>query len=159
MLRSKALRLVLAFFVGTVAAATSSAADSTAGADFHAEWARRVFSAAPELPDLNVPFSSMYAGRHSRDLLGKWKRTVMEEPAAGGKQRRTLTLTDPESGLEVRAVATVYADTPAVEWTLYFTNKGDKDTPVLEQVKAASNCCDSWAAPAASMTGCRWRTP
>jgi alpha-galactosidase len=53
-------------------------------------------------------------------------------------QRRTLTLTDRETGLEVRALATVYTDTPAVEWTLYFTNKGDKDTPILEQVKAAN---------------------
>ena len=47
-----------------------------------------------------------------------------------------MTLTDPATGLEVRAVATVYTDTPSVEWTLYFTNKGDKDTPILELVKA-----------------------
>jgi alpha-galactosidase len=45
-------------------------------------------------------------------------------------------LTDPETGLEVRAEATVYLDTPSVEWTIYFTNKGEKDTPILEDVKA-----------------------
>ena len=83
-----------------------------------------------------MPFSFVYGGRRSSELLGKWKRTVTEEPAAGGKQRRILTLTDPETGLEVRAIATVYTDTPSVEWTLYFTNKGDKDTPILEKIKA-----------------------
>ncbi len=76
------------------------------------------------------------AGGVRQNLLDKWKRTTVTEVAADGSQRRTLTLTDPDTGLEVRAVATVYTDTPAVEWTLYFTNKGDKDTPILEQVKA-----------------------
>ena len=83
-----------------------------------------------------MPFSFLYGGRHSSELIGKWNRTVTEEPADAGKLRRTLTLTDPETGLEVRAVATVYIDTPSVEWTLYFTNKGQKDTPILEQIKA-----------------------
>jgi len=61
----------------------------------------------------------------------------------GGKHRRTLTLTDPDTGLEVRAVATTYVDTPSVEWTLYFTNKGDKDTPILEQIKAVDTTVKS----------------
>ena len=47
-----------------------------------------------------------------------------------------VTLTDPQTQLEVRAVATVYTDTPGVDWTLYFTNRGQQDTPVLEQVRA-----------------------
>ena len=104
-----------------------------AEADFHVHWAEQAFSATPASPASHVPFSFVYGGRRSSELLGKWKRTVTEEPAAGGKQRRILTLTDPETGLEVRAVATVYTDTPSVEWTLYFTNKGEKDTPILEQ--------------------------
>ena len=86
--------------------------------------------------DCGVPFSFLYGGRHSSELLTKWKRTVTSESIGAGRQRRTLTLTDPETGLEVRAEATVYLDTPCVEWTLYFTNKGQKDTPILENIKA-----------------------
>jgi alpha-galactosidase len=86
--------------------------------------------------DSGVPFSFWYGGRHSSELLAKWNRTVTSESIDANRQRRILTLTDPETGLEVRAEATVYLDTPSVEWTLYFTNKGQKDTPILENVKA-----------------------
>ncbi len=140
MMRLQPIRLAFAVFVGaivaTAAPAAASAAEPIAEAGFHIHWAEQAFSAAPASPPSAVPFSFVYGGRRSSELLGKWKRTVTEEPAAGGKQRRILTLTDPETGLEVRAVATVYTDTPSVEWTLYFTNKGEKDTPILEQVRA-----------------------
>jgi alpha-galactosidase len=52
------------------------------------------------------------------------------------KLRRTLTLQDPTTGLEVRAVATIYEDTAGVDWTLYFSNHGAKDTPVIEKLNA-----------------------
>lgn len=83
-----------------------------------------------------LPFSFVYGGRPLGELLGKWKRSVREEPLDVARRCRTLTLEDPATGLEVRAVATVYLDTPAVDWTLYFTNHGSKPTPFLEQVKA-----------------------
>jgi alpha-galactosidase len=83
-----------------------------------------------------LPFSFVYGGRPSADLVPKWKRSVREESPDAARHCRTLTLADPETGLEVRAAATVYLDTPAVEWTLHFANRGTKDTPILEQVKA-----------------------
>src|SRR5882762_1327407 len=39
--------------------------------------------------------------------------------------------------MEVTCQATEYTDFPAVEWVLYFENKGLVDTPILEQVNAA----------------------
>jgi hypothetical protein len=90
-----------------------------AGADevtLNRQWAKTVFSATPE------PFSFTYGGRASSELIRTWKRVAQEEKIDAATLRRTLTLTDPETGLEVRAVATIYTDTPGVDWTLHFTN-------------------------------------
>ncbi|MBU3665451.1 MAG: hypothetical protein FGM15_06185 [Chthoniobacterales bacterium] len=83
-----------------------------------------------------VPFSFVYGGKPSSELLPKWKAEEKVEEVDAKTRRRTLTFTDPETGLEVKAVADIYLDTPGVDWTVYFTNKGGKDTPILEQVRA-----------------------
>ena len=82
------------------------------------------------------PFSFVYGGRASGELLGGWRRTVEDRKIDDARRQRVLTLTDPATGLEVRAVATIYTDTPGVDWTLHFTNRGQADTPILEQVRA-----------------------
>ncbi len=84
----------------------------------------------------DFPFSFTLDGRPSREFLGKWKRDVKAEQLDRDRLRRTVTLQDPATGLEIRAVATIYTDTAGVDWTLYFTNRGSKDTPILENVKA-----------------------
>jgi alpha-galactosidase len=83
-----------------------------------------------------LPFSFVYAGQHSAVFLNDWQQQIEDESIDNTKRRRTLTLTDPKTKLEVRAVCTIYNDTPGADWTLYFTNNGNADTPVLEQVKA-----------------------
>jgi alpha-galactosidase len=81
------------------------------------------------------PFSFVYGGRSSYMLLPSWDRRVEVETVDGG-QRRSLLLTDPVTNLELRAVATAFTDSPGVDWTIHFTNKGNADSPVLEQVRA-----------------------
>lgn len=54
----------------------------------------------------------------------------------GGITERTVTWTDPDTGLEVRCVGLEYADFPAVEWTLHFRNAGTQDTPILDSIQA-----------------------
>ncbi len=81
------------------------------------------------------PFSFVCGGNPSDKVLPTWERRVELESVDGG-QRRSLILTDPATKLELRAVATVFADSPGVDWTIHFTNKGNADTPVLEQVSA-----------------------
>lgn len=103
-------------------------------AALNGEWADKSFSETTTVNDL--PFSFIYGGRPSRELLPAWKRTVSDDSTEPSKRVRTLTLTDPATGLEIRAAYTLYLDTPGVDWTLYFTNTGDKDTPILEQVRA-----------------------
>ena len=83
-----------------------------------------------------LPFSFIYGGQNSRDFLDSWHREVKDEFVDQTKRYRTIVLTDPYTGLEVRAVCTIYTNTPGVDWTLYFTNTGKQDTPLIEQVKA-----------------------
>lgn len=83
-----------------------------------------------------LPCSFVYHGRPSSELLPTWKRAATDKTLDATRRQRELTLTDPDTGLEVRAVATLYLDTPAVDWTVYFTNRGTTDTPILEQVQA-----------------------
>ena len=90
------------------------------------------------------PFSFVYGGRPSYMLLPTWERRVESDYFEGG-EHRVLIVTDPVTKLEIRAVATIFTDSPGVDWTLYFTNKGDADTPILEQVRSldASFRCDA----------------
>ena len=82
-----------------------------------------------------LPFSFVYGGRPSREFIGSWKRACKLSRLNDGTMRYTLTLSDPKTAFEVRAVALIYQDTQGVDWTIYFTNKGKKDSPILEQVK------------------------
>ncbi len=83
-----------------------------------------------------LPFSFLYGGRSSRELLPTWPCTVADEALDATRRQRTLTFTDPETGLEVRAACTVYGDTPGADWTIGFANRGEADTPALEQIRA-----------------------
>ena len=82
------------------------------------------------------PSRSSTAAGPRASCIGGWRRTVEDRKLDDDRRQRILTLTDPETGLEVRAVATIYPDTPGVDWTLHFTNRGKADTPILEQVRA-----------------------
>ncbi len=83
-----------------------------------------------------LPFSFVYGGHASAELLPHWPCELSDRQVDATRAQRIVTFTDPDTGLEVRAVATVYQDTPGVDWTLYFTNRGSQDAPVLEQVRA-----------------------
>jgi alpha-galactosidase len=82
------------------------------------------------------PFSFVYDGRHSDELLADWRFTQSVDRLDAQRTRRTQTYTDPKTGLEVRCVIVEYADFPVVEWTLYLKNTGAEDTPVLEDIQA-----------------------
>lgn len=90
------------------------------------------------------PFSFVYDGKPSHTLLPSWWRQAEVESTETG-YRRSLVFTDPVTHLELRAVVTTYTDSPGVDWTIHFTNKGRVDTPILEQVRVldASFACDA----------------
>ncbi len=99
-------------------------------------WAATAFSIS--LQDL--PFSFVYGGKRSEAFLHGWNREIREETLSDAVNCRTLILTDPSTQLEVRVVCKTYLDTPGIDWTIFFTNHGDQDTPVIEQIKAV----DAW---------------
>jgi len=81
------------------------------------------------------PFSFTYQGTPSDELLARWPQKVETRKLDAQRTQRTLTWTDPATPLEVRCVAVVYADFPAVEWTVYFRNTGTHNTAILENIQ------------------------
>ena len=124
------------------------AADAGDGiASDHADWADAKVLLADgselwlgELPEdrrgLDLPFSFVYGGMPSRWLLPAWNRTAQETALDANRVRRTTTWTDAKTGLEVRCESVEYRDFPVAEWTLHFRNRGDAETPILEDIRA-----------------------
>ncbi len=97
------------------------------------QWFETQFQDACEFPR---PFSFVYEGQHSTDLLKKWRIDRTSRSLGAGRIERTLICADPKTGLMVRCVAVRYEDFPTVEWTLYFKNAGSEDSPILEDIQA-----------------------
>jgi len=82
------------------------------------------------------PFSFVYGGEPSAQLLAGWQ--VKRESLALDPQRmrHTVTYRDPKTSLVVRWSAIEYHDFPTVEWTLDFKNEGTADTPLLADIQS-----------------------
>jgi alpha-galactosidase len=83
-----------------------------------------------------LPFSFKYGDQSSAELLMKWKAERVSDELDEFRTQRTITYTDPETGLEVKCVVVEYRDFPSVEWTLYFKNTGSSDTPIISDIQA-----------------------
>ncbi len=81
-------------------------------------------------------FSFLYGGKPSSELLGSWEVKRASSKIDENRTERTLTYTDPKTGLEIRCEGVEFSDFPAVEWTLKLRNTGKADTPVLESIQA-----------------------
>ncbi len=97
----------------------------------------------------DAPFSFVYGGANSRDLLPRWKVLRDTQHLDADRTQHTVTYTDEATHLEVRCVAVAYSDFPTVEWTVYFKNNGPERTPILEKIEAldAHFAGELWAAP------------
>ncbi|MCL5097978.1 MAG: alpha-galactosidase [Candidatus Omnitrophica bacterium] len=82
-----------------------------------------------------APFSFVYGGAASADLLNHWPQTVETKDQADFVERQ-VSWRDPQTALVVTAVVKAYKHYPAVDWVLYFENKGSLDTPILEKIQA-----------------------
>ena len=80
------------------------------------------------------PFSFKYGDRTSAEFFEGCDTDDSSEELDECRTQRTLTYTDPHTGLQVRCVAIEYNDFPVVEWTLYFKNTGASDTPILSDI-------------------------
>ncbi len=96
------------------------------------EWLKKYLD-----PESTVfPFSFIYKGQNSADLLPSWKTTCTTQKLDEFRTQHILIYTDPQTGLEVRCLALQYHDFPTVEWTIYFRNTGSQDTPILSKIKS-----------------------
>jgi alpha-galactosidase len=84
-----------------------------------------------------VPFSFVYGGKPSAELLPSWDKKTLAETLDEKRISQTISWTDPATGLEVVLKAIRFTDFPTVEWTVSFKNSGKTDTPILEKVLSA----------------------
>jgi alpha-galactosidase len=83
---------------------------------------------------LETAYSFQYASKPSAALLRRWKQTSSSRALSDGRVELTKISLDPATGLEMRLVSTVFPDFPAVEWVMFFKNKGTADSPILENI-------------------------
>lgn len=84
----------------------------------------------------DLPFSFTYGGVPSAALLRAWKLDRQVAQLDDQRTQRTLTWTDPKTGVKLRWATIEYREFPTVEWTLHFTNSGTKDTPIIADIQA-----------------------
>ena len=81
-------------------------------------------------------FSFLRAGTNSAAFLGQWHCLARDLVEGDQSTLRRLTYTDAVGGLEARVEVVRFADFPAVEWTVYFSNHGPTNTLLLENILA-----------------------
>ena len=82
------------------------------------------------------PFSFTYDGQPSAELLNSWKFASEHKKLDPNRTSHVLTWQDPNTGLHVRWDGLEYHDFESIEWTVYLTNQGSEDTPIIEDLKA-----------------------
>ena len=81
------------------------------------------------------PFTFVYEGKNSNSFIKSWKFSAeklnSKEPNV---QETVYSYSDMQSGLVVKCTVTCFADFPAVEWVLGFSNTSGKNTPQIEKI-------------------------
>jgi alpha-galactosidase len=93
-----------------------------------------------------LPFSFKYDGRDSATLLANWQRSVEVESRSDGQIHR-YTFVDPATHLKVAAEVRTFAAFDAIDWVLNFSNEGNADTPIIEDIQPLSWTLDSGRGP------------
>ena len=102
------------------------------------------------------PFSFLYGGKHSEELLPGWTKQVRGlsqswRSGSGAKtglsplspaEQTVTTWTDPQTSLALEWHVTTYRGFPAVDWVLYLRNDGSKDTPIVADLQALDLALD-----------------
>ncbi|MDO8302771.1 MAG: SUMF1/EgtB/PvdO family nonheme iron enzyme, partial [Sedimentisphaerales bacterium] len=101
-----------------------------------ADWVGRVWGQSPNWSPsaANLPFSFTLDGKPSSKLLKRWKITAEDVNSPQGTKRRIIYARDPKTGIEIACEVKLFDTFPAADWVLRITNRGDKDTPILEDV-------------------------
>jgi alpha-galactosidase len=82
------------------------------------------------------PFSFVYNRQAAAQFALTWNREPETQSVGAGCMNRTLTFSDPATGLQVRCELAEFTNHPALEWVVYLENRGAQDTPLLEALRA-----------------------
>ncbi len=82
------------------------------------------------------PFSFIYNGKPGNDLLDLWEQECSVNDIDADRKKYIYDWFDKNSGLKVQLEIVRYNDYPALDWILYFENIGQKDTHIIEDIKA-----------------------
>lgn len=85
-------------------------------------------------------FDFNYGLKSFNNNLCEWETSLAKTETAEDKVQYTIELKQKSGDLLVTCEAVRYLDYPAVEWTLYFENKGIKDSHVLSKIYALNSC-------------------
>jgi len=99
------------------------------------DWAMARFGDGRKAPSADPPFSFTYGGKPSSEFLKTWKVERKSRKLDGARRERTVTYTDPATGLAVTCRAVEYSDFPTVEWTLLLKNTGKTNTPIISDIR------------------------
>ena len=81
-----------------------------------------------------LPFSFKLDGIDSSEFLGKWQVRKSEAVSVGGCTK-TFSYSDAASDLAVIASVRFFDALDAVDWVIEFRNTGDKNTPIISDIK------------------------
>jgi alpha-galactosidase len=85
-------------------------------------------------PSPEPPFSFVYNGVSSKDILGSWNFERTSRGLDSNRTEWTLKYSSQASGLEVNCVVVTYNDFPTVEWTVYFKNTTGVESAIIENI-------------------------
>lgn len=83
-------------------------------------------------------FSFLYNGQESASFLPGWKENYSKVKIDSNKTRYILTFMDAKTKLIAKCDVTLFSDYPAIEWVVEFENKGEENSPILENIQAAN---------------------
>jgi alpha-galactosidase len=107
---------------------------SSATPDEMAE-AHRFVTASFAAANPRPPFSFIYDGRPCSELLHSWQPKRAARKLDAQRTARSLTYSDPRTGLVVSCDVIEYRSFPAVEWLLRCHNAGSRSTPIIEHIE------------------------
>ncbi len=87
-------------------------------------------------PTAKIPFSFVYGGKKSADLLPQWPMEKVVRKLDDDRVQFTVSWVDPATHLQARLVAIQYTNFPVIEMTAYLKNTGKQDTPIVDHLLA-----------------------
>lgn len=90
------------------------------------------FFANPE----NLPFSFIYDGKKISGIPTEWNPVSKKRRIDTNIMETIYEGNDASSGLHIKLECFEYMDYPVVEWVVWFTNKGNAQTPLIQDILA-----------------------